>query len=175
MTIVELPPDEFVQAWCITGIVVVVTITLLRTYVRISRQGRLHADDYVFFAGVALYIAMAALYIADLPHLYAFLDYTSGEVEFQPELLGEYAAMMRINFSVTSFFWAVLWAVKASLLLFFRRIIKYTNWMRAWWIIAAFTALTFVGCIISQALSCDSVHDFITLGTRSPDFTFEFS
>ena len=154
---------------------VICIATGVRIFVRITRQSRLHADDYVFLLGVALYFTLAALYIADLPHLYAFLDYTSGEVAFQPEVLDQYAAMMKINFAVTSFFWAVLWCVKASLLLFFRRIIKYTNWMYAWWIIAAFTTLTFVGCIISQATSCDSVHDFITLGTRSRDFTFDFS
>lgn len=79
---------------------------------------------------------------------------------------------MQINFAVTIFLWVVLWSVKASLLLFFRRIIKWTNWMRAWWIIVAFTSLSFIGCVISQYTSCDSVDEFTVLGAcNSPQET----
>jgi hypothetical protein len=151
---------------------VTVIVTIARVLIRVRKQGRLFADDYALFVGVAIYIAMAALYIADLPYLYTFLDYTSGKVELDAEVVDAYASMMRFNFAVTSFFWAVLWSVKASLLLFFRRIIKWTDWMRVWWIIAIFTVLTFIGCIISEFTSCDSIQDFTMLGEPTPNAIF---
>ena len=139
-------------------------ITIARVFIRISKQGRLSADDFVLFLAVAVYFTMTALYIADMQHMYPFLAYTAGEVEYSDDISVQYSAMMRYNFGVTCFFWTILWAVKASLLLFFRRIIKYTDWMRVWWGIVIFTALTYVGCIISQFTSCDTIHDFTTLG-----------
>lgn len=149
-----------------------VTITIIRVLIRLRKQSRLFADDYALFVGVAIYVAMAVLYIVDLPYLYAFLDYTSGKVELDAEIIDAYASMMKFNFAVTSFFWAVLWSVKASLLLFFRRIIKWTDWMRVWWIIVIFTGLTFVGCIISEFTSCDSIQDFTMLGELTPNAVF---
>lgn len=165
--------DKPFQAFCISGIIMTVTVIIARVFIRLRKQGRLFADDYALFVGVAIYIAMAALYIADLPYLYTFLDYTSGKVELDAEVVDAYASMMRFNFAVTSFFWAVLWSVKASLLLFFRRIIKWTDWMRAWWIIAIFTVLTFIGCIISEFTSCDSIQDFTMLGEATPNAVFD--
>lgn len=75
--------------------------------------------------------------------------------------------MMRFNFAVTLFFWTVLWSVKFSLLLFFRRVILHTDWLKAWWAICIFTVLTYVGCVISQFMSCDNIHDFTVLGKCS--------
>ena len=138
--------------------------TTARIYVRFKKQRGLHADDFALFVSVVLYITMCALYIVDLPYLYAVLDYTSGQVAITPELPHMYAEMMKINYAVTPLFWAVLWSVKVSLLLFFRRVIQYTAWLRIWWVIFIFTTLTFVGCLVSQLLSCYSLKSFTTLG-----------
>ena len=139
-------------------------ITVVRTYVRVSKQKRLHADDYALFGAVAFYFALAALYIVDIPYLYAFLDYTSGNAPFTPDLTEKYAYMMRINYAVTPLFWAVLWSVKMSLLLFFKRVIRGTIWMRVWWVIFGITVLSFVGCVVSEFTSCDSIKDFTVFG-----------
>jgi len=151
-------------ACSVLGIVVTILFAALRIYVRISRQGRLHADDYALLCAAVLYWILAALYIVDLPFLYAFLDYASGKVAYSSELPDDYHHMMLISFGVTALLWCVLWTVKISLLLFFRRIILGTDWMRAWWCIFGFVVVTFIGCIISELTSCDHISDFTALG-----------
>ena len=88
-------------------------VTALRIFVRLTRQRSLYADDYALFVAVAFYFAICGLYIADLPYLYAFMDVTGGKIAPTASLPTDYAHMMRINFAVTSFFWVVLWSVKA--------------------------------------------------------------
>lgn len=136
----------------------------LRAYVRIAKQGRLHEDDFALFFGLATYITLCALYLADIPYLYSVMEWLSGHRALSPEVVADYTQMMKYNWAVTLFFWAVLWSVKISLLLFFRRVILNTNFIRAWWVILVFTILTFIGCVISQFTSCDSISDFTKLG-----------
>lgn len=133
---------------------------------RVSRQQHLHSDDFTLFLGVALYYALAGLYIADIPYLYTFLGYTSGHASFTSEIPEAYTHMMMINFAVTPLFWAVLWAVKLSLLLFFRRVVQNTPLMKAWCVVLAVTILTFIGCLVSQFTSCNSIADFTVLGEK---------
>ncbi|CAK4034242.1 Hypothetical predicted protein [Lecanosticta acicola] len=158
---------DVLLAFCILGIVATTLITLLRVYVRITRQNRLREDDFALFVAVALYITMAALYIADLPYLYTVMDWLEGttptvDLRF---IAASYTQMMKFNWAVTLFYWAVLWSVKLSLLLFFRRVIsQIKRWMRAWWCILAFTLVSFCGCVVSQITSCDTPHDFTVLG-----------
>ncbi|KAK4496855.1 hypothetical protein PRZ48_011304 [Zasmidium cellare] len=158
---------DVLEAFCILGIVVTSVVGALRAYVRIAKQGRLHEDDFALFFGLALYITLCALYMADIPYLYSVMGWLSGHTEFSQKIVADYTQMMRFNFAVTMFFWAVLWSVKISLLLFFRRVILNTNFIRAWWVIMMFTILTFIGCVISQFTSCDSIHDFTRLGACS--------
>jgi len=147
---------------------VVTTITTVtRIYVRIKKQRRLHEDDFVLFTAVALYFALAILYIIDLPYLYRFLDYASGKAPFQPSLVETYDHMMRISFAVTALFWAVLWTVKLSLLLFFRRVLHAMPLeavKKMWWFVLALTIVTFIGCLVSEFCSCNELKDFTTLG-----------
>lgn len=108
---------------------------------------------------------MASLYIVDLPYLYTLMDWLEHPSAPTQQITWSYTMMMRLNWAVTLFFWAALWCVKLSLLLFFRRVIsQIRHWMRAWWFILGFTVITFLGCVISQITSCDSPKDFTVLG-----------
>ena len=139
-------------------------MTAARIYVGVTRQRHLHPDDYALFVAVALYTALAALYIIDLPYLYGFLDYTAGIQPFTPDLPTTLRNIMMINFAVTPLFWVVLWSVKLSLLLFFKRIISRTALIGGWWAVLAFTIVTFLGCIVSEFTSCDTIRDFTISG-----------
>nr|POF11074.1 hypothetical protein CFP56_75593 [Quercus suber] len=150
-------------ACCIAGIVVTTLTTAIRVYVRFKNQQGLFADDYAILVALALYISLAGLYIADIPSMFGFLDFTSGKTPFSVTVEEDFHQMMMYNFAVTPLYWAVLWAVKISLLLFFRRIVERTKWMRVWWSILVVTVLAFAGCLITQFLSCDSIADFTVL------------
>jgi hypothetical protein len=152
------------QAFCVAGYVVTVLATCLRIYVRLSKQRRLYSDDYALLVAVGFYWALVSLYIVDLPYLYAFYAFLAGKSSTQADVADQYRHMMMISFVVTALLWAVLWSVKISLLLFFRRVIQGTTWIRAWWIILGVVVTTFVGFIVSELLSCDTIADFTVLG-----------
>lgn len=152
------------QAFCIIGIVISSLITAVRYHVRIRRHKRLLSDDYAHLAAVIFYWSLCALYIGDRGPMYRFIAVTSGNAPPSAHTPADFMGMMRYNFVVTSFFWAVLWSVKLNLLLLFRKLLRDTGKMLWWWIVFIFTILTFMGCIISEATSCDSYHDFLTLG-----------
>lgn len=139
-------------------------ITAVRYHVRLRRHKRLLSDDYAHLAAVIFYVSLCGMYIGDSGPMYRFIAVTSGEAPPTARLSKDFQGMMRYNFAVTSFFWAVLWSVKLNLLLLFRKLLRDTGKMLWWWIVSVITLLTFIGCIISEATSCDSYHAFVTLG-----------
>lgn len=155
------------QAICIVGIVVTISILVFKFFVRLKKQHQLLEDDFAIFIAVALYISVAAAYIADIRYMYPVMDFLSGEIPFSPSLYDSYAGMMRYNWAVNILFWSVLWSVKISLLLFFRRVMLRTTYMTWWWLILAFTCATFLGCIVTLFTACDSLRDNFILGTQS--------
>lgn len=73
--------------------------------------------------------------------------------------------MLKEFISVLIFFWLTLWAVKASLLLMFRKLTTgLPFYERLWWYVMGFTIVTFVGCVISDFTSCSSFHAWFTAG-----------
>lgn len=152
------------QAFCGVGIFVGTVVTAARLYVRFKRHRKLLPDDYAHLLAVALYYTLCGLYVGDSRSMYSFLDYTSGDKPFDTSVPTAYTHMLRYNFAVTTLFWAVLWAVKLNLLLLFWKLLRDTGKKWCFWIVTATTFVTFVGCIISQYLSCDSLAEFTVLG-----------
>jgi len=69
---------------------------------------------------------------------------------------------------VLIFFWLTLWAVKASLLLMFKKLTAgLPFYEHLWWYVMAFTIVTFIGCVISDFTSCSSLHAWFTAGTSN--------
>ena len=135
-----------------------------RSSIRLWLQRKLSIDDYILYFALVVHISLCSLYIADLPYLYRFFSVASGEKKPYPRLADDYRMMMKISFAVTAFFWTTLWAVKFSILFFFRKVMIGTAQMKRWWFVCVFTAACFVGCIISEFTSCETLAAFTRLG-----------
>jgi hypothetical protein len=122
-------------------------------------------EDYMMLFSYLAFIALSALYLVIDPKLYRILRVSAGTEAPYPELVTEGELMLRVMFTVTLLFWAVLWGVKLSLLFVFRRlIIDLPRYMKAWWVVFIFTLLTFVGCAISNFTSCRNMKVWFTFG-----------
>lgn len=124
---------------------------------------------------VAAYYTLCALYLADLEPMYMFMAFASGDrkitAETMPIAAKAFDHMMLFNWGVNIVFWVVLWSVKFTLLLLFRKLLKDTGkWLYwCWWAVAFFTFCMFWGCFGSQFRSCDSIGQFRELGKKSQD------
>ena len=133
--------------------------------------GRFHGDDYALFASVALYIAMNSVTLWDLSGLYELLGVatsTVGITFMQLEIV--YRHVIVVELVDLFLFWTTLWAVKLSLLLSFRRMLRLTSWLRVWWVLLAFCIITWLGCMTTAFTSCKDPSQFLVLGVcERPD------
>lgn len=73
--------------------------------------------------------------------------------------------MLKEFLTVLIFFWLTLWSVKASLLLMFKRLtVGLPFYERLWWCVMSFVILSFIGCVVSDFVSCHSMHAWFTAG-----------
>lgn len=114
---------------------------------------RWYWDD--LFHGITLLLLLTELiaFTAGLPLIEAVLDPNSNE-----SLEDRYVPYQRLNIAVTVIGFTGFWTTKLSFLFFYRLLFKcQQTFMRAWWVVMAFTILTYwvtIGGILAQ---CDGV------------------
>ncbi|KAJ6445311.1 quinoprotein amine dehydrogenase beta chain-like protein [Purpureocillium lavendulum] len=121
----------------------------LRLVVRVRQNGSLLPDDWcILFAWLCL-LTMSILQTEQIGPLF----YTT------------YLFAGRVQFPIIKLFWTTLWAVKASFMaVFFRLVSPFPIHRRLWYGVALFTFLAYVGCVISSALTCSPPSDYFVAG-----------
>jgi len=134
-------------------------MTVARGVVRWKQNGIFHGDDYWAFASCFFLLVMAIHYHFMVPGVYETQRYQDQEfllAQMTPEEYGVAGVLfLKLLFSCMMFFWASLWAVKASFLCLIYRLIgglpTYKKW---WWAIVVFTIATFVASVLNNFGSC---------------------
>jgi hypothetical protein len=127
-----------------------------RTFARYIKLRKLQLEDFMMFLALASFLSMAGVYLVALPPLYRVIDVSAGRMPLYYKFFDDGYLIIKGLFAATMLFWATLWAVKVSLLLLFRHLmVGLTNYMRLWWTLLVFTLVTFVGCVVSEVLSCE--------------------
>jgi hypothetical protein len=113
------------------------SVVLARIGLNILRPRRLIASDYFVFIAFAIYVTMCALYIELSPYMQRVYAVSNGEIPPYPELLHDSRLMAKMVFIAFCMFWAVLWSIKISLLLLYRRLLNgiCRGWTVVWWCI----------------------------------------
>ena len=90
--------------------------------------------------------------------------------ETKPELIERVDRYLRIQFVIVILFWTCVWAVKLSILVFYKSLFDRLSrtYLYAWWAVVAFVALTYVGCWIFQFESCSPLNHYFHIGPQSP-------
>ena len=115
-----------------------------------------------------------SLCIADIKvarAMYHALEVQAGKISAYQGLLEDTRFLLKVVFATSLLLWCSLWLVKFALLLNCRRlIVRQPAYHCSWWCIVSFCAITFVGCIITEFMSCGSLHAWFTPGSSSSEF-----
>lgn len=128
---------------------------LFRLYVKMKSFGRLYSDDYVIIAAWGMLLATSILWQTVVPNQYEQYAVASGRTAITPDFVADQTHLMHTLAPLLVLFYTCLWAVKLSLLLFFRRLgSNVTGQEIWWWSILVVTVLTGAACIGNVHWSC---------------------
>jgi hypothetical protein len=139
--------------------------TLTRTILRWQKLHRAQIEDYLVWLATAFYVSFISLYIAVFPVFERVVQAGSNIIPPYETLERDAYYMLACLFASQILFWATLWTIKLSLLFWFRRLTKgLPKYSLIWKIIAGFTGLSFVACVVTQFTSCRSISAWLTPG-----------
>jgi hypothetical protein len=145
-----------------------IIFVIARTLCRWWKLRAFEIEDFFNWLALAFYLAMSGLYIHVLPILYFSQAVVDGTATPTVDLTEQATDTLKCLFAIQMLFWLTLYAVKFSLLWMFRRLaVGLQVYSRIWICITAFTLLTLVGCIVSEATSCSSMTAYFTPGKVS--------
>lgn len=75
---------------------------------------------------------------------------------------------LKVQFGIIILFWTCVWAVKLSILVFYKSLYDRLSrrYLHAWWAVVGFVALTYVGCWGLQFASCSPLKSYFIIGTK---------
>lgn len=94
------------------------------------------------------------------------IDRVSSGVERSTEAFMERATFfLRCQFALIVLFWTAVWAVKISILMFYKDLFhRLPRQKRYWWLVCAYVGLSYLACWGTQLASCWPIEDYFTLG-----------
>lgn len=134
----------------------------LRTAIRIRVASRLTADDYWITFALAALLTLCILETIQEPSLAPITGIMDGTgIHDFNSLIADTEHYLRYQFPIIVLFWTVLWSVKAGFLaLYFKFFRELKHYRRAWFALALFTFLAYLGCIVTLTLSCGHPTNF---------------
>jgi hypothetical protein len=157
--------------WCMVGIAMV--FVFIRTGIRYSIKApdsrattKIISDCCVFIAITTL-IVMAVLYRYIIPDMYEVDRVAAHEEIPSANFVSDADFYLRCQFALIVFFWTSVWAVKFSILAFYKTLFhnlhaRILRW--AWWAVLAVTGLFYLGCWATQIVSCWPIRDYFHIG-----------
>lgn len=132
------------------------------------------------FVSVALatLITMAGLYCQIIPTMFDLDLAAVGKPPLSPESMLELEERanryLRIQFGIIVLFWTCVWAVKLSILVFYKSLFDRLSrtYLYAWWAVVVFAAVTYVGCWALQFESCSPLVSYFVIGSDSISICF---
>lgn len=140
-----------------------------RLYIRIYDTRRLQTDDiWIVIAWLAM-LTMSTVQMLQQDSLWYILAVVVRRFEPDKEYaIWQHEQLTRWQFPEVNLFWITLWAVKASLLsIFFRVVHPFTTRRRLWYAVSTFVGLSFVACIVMNTFTCTPPSDYFRAGQCS--------
>lgn len=150
--------------WAGTG--VATTLTLGRTLLRVKRFKHLLWDDVFQIFSWTLMLAEAIAFTLYYPVIYQLTAIEAGEVSLPPnEVIAVNLTYLKYGLSVRLIFWSCLWAAKGAFLALYWQLFNPSrSFVRAWWIVLAFTIVTYFVCAAGVLTACGSASDLLNAG-----------
>ncbi|KAF2844787.1 hypothetical protein T440DRAFT_547000 [Plenodomus tracheiphilus IPT5] len=138
------------------------SVIVVRVVLNILRPRKITASDCFVGCAFAFYVTMCALYVSVSPHMQRVYAVKNGTAVSYKGLEQDRITMAKMVFASFCMFWTILWSIKFSLLLLYRRLLvgiprRYTV---IWWGIAIICPLTHVGNYTFYFRSCGTLSGF---------------
>lgn len=171
------PTNRQSTIWVVTAIAITLVISRFAIRLFVAKKTAaidnvLVSDALVLLALVTL-VAMAGLYGQIVPTVFD-LDLAAARKPFlsPEESMREFEERadryLRVQFGIIILFWTCVWAVKLSILVFYKSLFDRlsTRYLYAWWAVVVFVALTYVGCWALQFVSCSPLKSYFLIGVK---------
>ena len=101
-----------------------------------------------------------------LPIIYRLTAVEAGELSLPPtELMALNLTYLKYSVAVRLIFWSCLWAAKGAFLALYWQLFNPSrSFVRAWWIVLAFTIVTYFVCVAGVLTACGSASDLLNVG-----------
>lgn len=148
------------------SVALAIVFVVLRTFIRLHVSKQISTDDVCIYIALAILISMAVLYNLVAPTMFWLDRVNSGQEKPTPDLLAPSDFYLRCQFAIILLFWTTLWLVKLSILMFYKSMFnRLPLQITFWWVVVGFVALAYIGCWVTQLLSCYPIPTYFSLGT----------
>ena len=151
-----------------TGVVLSLSFLIFRVYVRLRLFRRLFPDDGFVVAAWLFYFALGIIYQTQINLVWVAINVGSNRQEqLSPNYVERLNIFLHLQIGTGILSLTVLWLVKLSFLLFFRKLGNHVRKQRIlWWAVIAFTSASYVVCIGLGVFNCWATADANALGIR---------
>ncbi|KAI5839616.1 hypothetical protein DFP73DRAFT_598599 [Morchella snyderi] len=163
--------------WAVT--VPAIFLMVFRLWIRWQKHGSLYIDDlFVFFAGFFCFV-IAVMHTLITPYIFDIMEAQAGLVTPDAEWMKRIYMYLKMQWATIFIFWQLLWSVKFSLLLFFRRLMDgIDGMMKWWWAVVCLNTMLWISVMLSQFVNCRPFSSSFKLGpeacsTRQPTAPWE--
>lgn len=151
--------------WLFTSLAIVFVI--MRSICRWHVCRRIATDDILVYFASALLLSMAVLYTLVTPTMFTLDAISTGKELPGPNLMSDAALYLKCQFAIICLFWTTLWAVKLSILMFYKNLFsRLPKQMTLWWWVLGMVLVLYLGCWGSQLASCAPISGYFVLGER---------
>ncbi|OLN95473.1 hypothetical protein CCHL11_05161 [Colletotrichum chlorophyti] len=157
---------------CWLNVCTSLVLILLRLFVRWRRNGRLLYDDYWMIFGWLTLFAMAIIQMKQMDSLWWMTLQASGHITpcSPADFRKNHLDWMLWSFPLTYLYWTGLWAVKASFLTaFYRLVTPKTMARRFWYAVTILTVLTYFAGWTAGLLVCDHPSEYFAGECYTPE------
>lgn len=130
-------------------------------------------SDVFVSVALATLITMAGLYCQIIPTMFDLDLAAAGKPPLSAESMLAFEQRanryLRIQFGIIVLFWTCVWAVKLSILVFYKSLFDRLSrtYLYAWCAVVGFVAVTYVGCWALQFESCSPLMSYFIIGPDS--------
>ncbi|PWY87405.1 hypothetical protein BO70DRAFT_421019 [Aspergillus heteromorphus CBS 117.55] len=118
-----------------------------RTAARLCTFRRLWLDDAFAIIAWLMLLASAIIWQSQLYHLYLIFQLSDGTMSMTPDIIAQIAQLGRAEIFFLVFFYSSLWTIKASFLVFFRRLGGTDRrWITWFWCVVGFALAAY--CVV---------------------------
>lgn len=141
-----------------------IVLTAGRYAIRLKTIKSFKADDYIHGVALVVLVAFVSTYTAMFPLNYSVEFWIAGLGEQPSE--SDLRKYFHLEVAVSLLFWVVIYLVKLVFLLFYRFLFGVSKvFMRVWWVVCAFTVVTFLINFISVFWACEAPRYLFILGS----------